>query len=1612
MIFAQHLNFKANRPIAFFPLLVGVLACGSARCAHATIAPASLFTEGAVLQREEKVPVWGTAEPNEQITIELNGKTASATASAAGQWRADLPALSAGGPYVLKLSGSQSAPVSLKNVLVGEVWLCSGQSNMEYPLQGMSPDAITKATIPTVKDPLLRFAKVERVIALKPQARVGVRWQEATPASAASISAVGYYFARELRRTLGVPVGLIQSAYGGTPAQGWTSREALAAQPGLASYNAEIDNYPTVTYPKLLADFNAALPERQQKYDAAKAVYDAAVAAGTMPLPPRPDRRPLTPPPPVEQWQRGSSQLYNAMIAPLIPYRLRGVLWYQGEDNWNKGYEYKTLLPTLITDWRTRWGQGDFPFYIVQLPPHETINARPELSWLAEVREAQRQTALNVPNSGLVVTTDVGDERDIHPYRKEPIGMRLALLARARAYGEKVESSGPLFEGISVEGAQVRVRFTHAQGLRTAPITDHLDSGRIVATADKVLGFTLAGADGKFYNASAKIEGTSVVLSAPEVPDPKTVRYGWSQYPLANLQNDAGLWASPFETPGGRWNSQPRKATGALTSAPVASPAPQSIAVPERASTQSTPQDVGLKDGGFETQESWKLSQSMVVPEAAHTGALGLRIVDNDPKYGSRASSNRITVVPGEAYRLSFWFKSPKDGTGAVQLLFSGAKGQPLWELSPNLRVRVSADWAPATMLLKVPEGATSATVVVSSFGGSITTFDVDDVSLEKATEAETLSLPTPAIPRDAATTKRTQPAYIILKLDDLGHSKGRVPEPWKRLGAFLKERRIPASIGIVCNSLEGDNPEYFAWIKELQESGLVEFWNHGYTHREWDENGRHYWEFDGRPYEEQKQHIERSEQLAREKLGFPLTAFGAPFNATDSNTSRALAASNDIKVNMYGDTTEQAGKIILDRIGAVNIESPTFSPNLEALVKGYNAHPDQKFFVIQGHPAMWTGARWEQFSKIIDFLTEQKAIFIQPTRYAEHMKLTPGIAARNSLLPTLTVAAQTLVAPPASAAPPVPITSVTPATVTTTATTTAPQPLVVNGDFAASLEGTWSVAGKVKSLPRLIDVTIAGAPNIKRALQIGLEAVPGAQPWDVRLIAAKTLPAIAKKDLVAVQMWARATPGTRFNVIFQQNSEPFSKTIRQILALTPQWRHITLYAPANDGYEANGSNFELQVGQTTGTLEIADVRVENLGAIGMAEAKNRLGALSLDYYGTATPNDDWMPAALARIEKYRKASVKVQVVDSKGKPVPNAQVVLDETHSAFRWGTEVNERVLEHSPDGDKYRETLKRLFNTAVPGNLLKWKFTDGKSGAQATGMAVVDWLGANGFAVRGHNVVWGGNNFLPVRVLKLPPDALKAEVEQRVKNAMLPYRGKLYVWDVVNEAGQEVDMWNKIGWDQFPRVFQLAKETDPNVLLAYNDYNIANEAPDNGVLRRKVEDRIQQLINAKVPLDILGDQAHMSVPLTPLPRVLQIWDEWKRKYGKVLEVTEFDVDVADDAIHAKYTHDFLIAAFSEPNIESFLMWGFWAKDHWRGEPGSLFRTDWSPRPAAIAYEDLVLKQWRTHATLTTDKTGTATTRVFLGDYDVQVKVGGKVQNTKAVVGKVGLQLKLTAP
>jgi sialate O-acetylesterase len=489
------------------------LLCRAMLSAEAEVKPHNLFTPGAVLQQGMSVPVWGTGRDGEKVTVRVQGQSAT-TVTENGKWMVYLKNLKAGGPFTLEIQGDNR--VEVKDVLVGEVWICSGQSNMQWPVAASAdPDKV----IATAGDANLRLFTVPRRQAFAPESSVNSAWKFCTAQEVRDFSAVAYAFGRALRRARHVPIGLISANYGGTAAEWWTRREVLEQHTDLRGLLAQ-DEQRKANYLKALANYPKARADH-------RAAVEAARREGKQP-----------PPPPSQPFEPiYCSGLYNAMIAPLIPYAIRGAIWYQGESNAGRAYEYRTLFPTMIQNWREDWKQGEFPFLFVQLAPFGRITTEPVDSAWAELREAQTLTLTASPKTGMAVITDLGDSADIHPRRKETVGERLALAARAIAYREKLVYSGPMYRSLRVEGDRIVVKFRH------------VGSGLTTQDGAELKGFTIAGKEGKFYNAKAEIRGSSeVVVSCPSVTAPVAVRYAWSDCPVVNLANKEGLPASPFRT--------------------------------------------------------------------------------------------------------------------------------------------------------------------------------------------------------------------------------------------------------------------------------------------------------------------------------------------------------------------------------------------------------------------------------------------------------------------------------------------------------------------------------------------------------------------------------------------------------------------------------------------------------------------------------------------------------------------------------------------------------------------------------------------------------------------------------------------------------------------------------------------------------------------------------------------------------------------------------------------------------------------------------------------------------------------------------------------------------
>jgi len=619
-----------------------------------------LFTDNMVLQRDVRCPIWGWTTPGQRVTVTVAGQTVAATADADGKWVARLAPLSAGGPYTLEASGPQVQ--TLKNVLVGDVWICSGQSNMQF---GMWSVNNAQQEIANANCPEIRLFTVPNVVAFEPKSLVNGQWSVCSPQTVGGFTAVGYFFGRKLNQELKVPIGLINSSWGGTIAEAWVSAEALKTMPDFApavdaleklaadqktlavTFEQQMDqwwakNDPGSANGPAWADpafdtagwksmdlpqnwENAGLPDfdgivwfrkdvevpeawkgkqatlhlgpiddrdttwvsgvkvgatdtwdkaRDYKVPAdvlqpgrntiAVRVLDTGGGGGIYGKPEEmklegPDgatislagawlyqaSNPLSKTSPLPQRLENNpnqvSVLYDGMIAPLIPLAIRGAIWYQGESNAGRAEQYARLLPTLIRDWRARFGVGDFPFLIVQLANFMAVDPEPRDDPWPNLRWSQWLTTQALPKVGLAVTIDIGDAADIHPKNKQDVGLRLALAALAIEYRRDIEYSGPVYRAMAVEGSKVRLTFDHSGGGLVA-------KGEKLQEGVKLQGFAIAGADKRLVWADATIDGDTVVVSSPDVAQPVAVRYAWANNPVCNLYNQAGLPAVPFKT--------------------------------------------------------------------------------------------------------------------------------------------------------------------------------------------------------------------------------------------------------------------------------------------------------------------------------------------------------------------------------------------------------------------------------------------------------------------------------------------------------------------------------------------------------------------------------------------------------------------------------------------------------------------------------------------------------------------------------------------------------------------------------------------------------------------------------------------------------------------------------------------------------------------------------------------------------------------------------------------------------------------------------------------------------------------------------------------------------
>ncbi len=653
--------------------------CGLAALAtlQAEVRLPAIISDHMVLQAGEAAEIWGWAAPGEAVTVSIAGQTKNATADDHGKWKVKLDKLEASSqPQTLTVAGTNT--ITVNDVLVGEVWLASGQSNMALRVQGTKD---WEKEVAATNYPSIRMFTVRSDGSPTVQENCTGTWQVTTPQVVPLYAATAYYFGKELHRQMGVPVGLINSSVGGTRIEAWTSAEAQRAEPALKERVAEYD--------KEAATFNPATATAKYEKDLAawKVQSEKLKAEGK-----EPPRAPMEPLAARNKQGRGLGLLFNAKIAPIVPYTIRGAIWYQGEANSppDRVALYEKQLPVLIKDWRTRWGY-DFPFAWVQLTNFEGGEGR---DW-PTIREGMLKN-LSIPNTGMAITIDIGDADNIHALNKPEVGRRLALWALGSVYGKSGATSGPLPAGHKVRGSEMVVSFSHA------------DDG-LVAKGGELKGFLIAGADQQWKPAQARIEDDTVLISSPEVKAPAAVRYAWSNNPDCNLFNGAGLPATPFRTDDWK-NPVVASATSSLAdeggadgdAAPAKAPA---NAAPVQASAPAEGNNV-LQNGDFSqpVNQSRKRGEWNVFM-AAEPGSSspwvlapsGYSIVSNTLELDmgqlnptgmakSNAASMNQTIpplVPGKRYQFSFEAKA--DGAGSRLLFAVGIPASGLGEMAGGL---------------------------------------------------------------------------------------------------------------------------------------------------------------------------------------------------------------------------------------------------------------------------------------------------------------------------------------------------------------------------------------------------------------------------------------------------------------------------------------------------------------------------------------------------------------------------------------------------------------------------------------------------------------------------------------------------------------------------------------------------------------------------------------------------------------------------------------------------------------------------------------------------------------------------------------------------------------
>jgi sialate O-acetylesterase len=498
-----------------------LLLAAGAGVARGDVRLPALFTDHMVLQQGQKNRVWGWADPGEAVVVTIAGQRHQAAADGQGKWQVVLDPLPVGGPHELNVTGKNK--LAVKDVLVGEVWICSGQSNMQWPVaQSNDADLETR----TARYDRIRLISVPQVGTQQPQEDFQGKWEVCTPQTVAQFSAVGYFFGRQLHQTLDVPIGLIDNAWGGSACEAWVRRDLLEKD---EKYRPLIARWEQIekTY-----DEAKARADHERRLAAYREAAAKARSEGKQPPPPpRAPANPLT-------GNARPGNIYNGVLKPTIGYGIRGVIWYQGETNAARAYQYRDLFPLMIQSWRDEWQQGDFPFYWVQLADFRDEKPEPADSDWAELREAQTMTMDRLPNTGQAVIIDLGEGRDIHPRNKQDVAKRLVRWALARDYGlSDIAYRSPQYRSMDKQGSKLVLKF------------DHVGPGLYTFDVPRPIGFAIAGSDRKFVWAEAELQGSdTIVVWSDKVPDPVAVRYAWADNPRCNVYSRNGLPLTPFRT--------------------------------------------------------------------------------------------------------------------------------------------------------------------------------------------------------------------------------------------------------------------------------------------------------------------------------------------------------------------------------------------------------------------------------------------------------------------------------------------------------------------------------------------------------------------------------------------------------------------------------------------------------------------------------------------------------------------------------------------------------------------------------------------------------------------------------------------------------------------------------------------------------------------------------------------------------------------------------------------------------------------------------------------------------------------------------------------------------